>query len=186
MWQRRMKNSSRGYRIVTDLHQRRRRSLGQPGCFAAPRFAGFHAEVSRRFHELGMLRLAWTEMEGRPVAAQNTILSARRRFITTRPAWSPRRSRRILAGSVWPARCGGRLKKGIGRSISCAATRHIKAPGAPNRGRRSTCESSPRMPAQLRHTVWLAQQQLRDWVKRRFIRSEGRNAAKPQADRQKC
>lgn len=59
----------RGLAILRDLHQRRRKSLGEPGCFASPRFAGFLAEVARRFHAVGRLRLQWIELDGRPVAA---------------------------------------------------------------------------------------------------------------------
>ncbi len=59
-----------GFRILVDLHQRRRRSLGQAGCFASGRFAGFHAEICRKFHAAGVLRLLWTELDGRPVAAE--------------------------------------------------------------------------------------------------------------------
>lgn len=36
----------RGFEILVDLHQRRRQSLGEPGCFACPRFAGFLREMS--------------------------------------------------------------------------------------------------------------------------------------------
>src|SRR5690606_8937905 len=36
------------WRNLIDLHQRRRNALGQNGCFASPRFAAFHADVSRR------------------------------------------------------------------------------------------------------------------------------------------
>jgi CelD/BcsL family acetyltransferase involved in cellulose biosynthesis len=58
----------RGWQIFCDLHQRRRQSLGEKGCFASDRFTAFHAEVSRRFFDTGLLRLHWVEMEGEPVA----------------------------------------------------------------------------------------------------------------------
>jgi len=57
-----------GWRIFCDLHQRRRQSLGEKGCFASERFTAFHEEVSRRFFATGKLRLHWVEMEGIPVA----------------------------------------------------------------------------------------------------------------------
>jgi CelD/BcsL family acetyltransferase involved in cellulose biosynthesis len=56
--------------VLRDLHQRRRASLGDPGCFASPRFEAFLAEVAHRFFQLGQLRLHWVELDGRPVAAQ--------------------------------------------------------------------------------------------------------------------
>jgi CelD/BcsL family acetyltransferase involved in cellulose biosynthesis len=64
-----------GLAILRELHQRRRVSLGDPGCFASPCFDGFLTETARRFHELGQLRLHWVELDGRPVAAQFDIVS---------------------------------------------------------------------------------------------------------------
>ena len=35
----------RAFPMFVDMHQRRRKSLGQPGCYASKRFAAFHQEV---------------------------------------------------------------------------------------------------------------------------------------------
>ena len=56
--------------ILVDLHQRRRQSLGQPGCFASQRFAAFHREVMPQMLADGQLQLYWLELDGRPAAAQ--------------------------------------------------------------------------------------------------------------------
>ncbi|MEM6329351.1 MAG: GNAT family N-acetyltransferase [Planctomycetota bacterium] len=66
----------RAWPLFVDLHQRRRQSLGEPGCFASPRFAAFHAEVSQRLLELGQLRLSWLELDGRPAAAEYQFAGA--------------------------------------------------------------------------------------------------------------
>jgi CelD/BcsL family acetyltransferase involved in cellulose biosynthesis len=58
------------WRHLIDLHQRRRNVLGQNGCFASPRFAEFHADVSRRMAKAGALRLDWLEIDGQPAAAE--------------------------------------------------------------------------------------------------------------------
>ncbi len=63
-----------GWRVLCDLHQRRRQSLGEPGCFASPRFAAFQEEVVRRLFAEGKLRLHWIEYEGKPVAAEYGII----------------------------------------------------------------------------------------------------------------
>lgn len=55
---------------VVDLHQRRRRALGQIGCFADRKFAAFHADAARQFLRDGRLRLHRLELDGRPVAAE--------------------------------------------------------------------------------------------------------------------
>jgi CelD/BcsL family acetyltransferase involved in cellulose biosynthesis len=68
---------AQGLRILADLHQRRSESLGQPDCFASPRFARFHAEVARRFLDLGRLRLNWLEIDSQPAAVEYALSGGR-------------------------------------------------------------------------------------------------------------
>lgn len=56
--------------ILVDLHQRRRISLGEPGCFASQRWADFHREIARKLLDSGELRLSWLEIADQPVAAE--------------------------------------------------------------------------------------------------------------------
>ncbi|MCI0333227.1 MAG: GNAT family N-acetyltransferase [Planctomycetes bacterium] len=56
--------------LLVDLHQRRRRSLGEPGCFASRSFHDFHQEVARRMLERGQLRMSWLALDGMPAAAE--------------------------------------------------------------------------------------------------------------------
>ena len=58
----------RGFDVLIELHQRRRRSLSQPGCFASGRFTRFHREMASQFLAAGKLRLSWWELDGRPLA----------------------------------------------------------------------------------------------------------------------
>ncbi len=58
------------FSILVDLHQRRRNSLGQPGCFSSPRFASFLRDAAARLFEANMLRLHWLEIAGQPAAAE--------------------------------------------------------------------------------------------------------------------
>jgi len=58
----------RGFEIHERLHQIRRASLGEPGCFDNPRFGPFLREATQGFLEQGALRLRWTEVDGQPVA----------------------------------------------------------------------------------------------------------------------
>lgn len=55
--------------VFVDLHQRRRQSLGEPGCFSSPQFTSFHREIASRFLETRQLRLSLLELDGRPAAA---------------------------------------------------------------------------------------------------------------------
>ena len=63
-------NFQQAWQILIDLHQRRRVSLGEPGCFASPRFAQFHRDAAEQFLAAGQLRLFWLELDGLPVAAE--------------------------------------------------------------------------------------------------------------------
>ena len=56
--------------ILIDLHQRRRVSLGERGCFASMRWASFHTDMARQLLHRGQLRLSWLELDGTPVAAE--------------------------------------------------------------------------------------------------------------------
>jgi len=56
--------------ILVDLHQRRRRSLDEPGCFASGQFHDFHREVTQRLLARGQLRISWLELDGSPAAAE--------------------------------------------------------------------------------------------------------------------
>lgn len=56
--------------ILVDLHQRRRKSLGEPGCFASNSFHDFHREVAGRLLKCGQLRLSWLTLDGTPAAAE--------------------------------------------------------------------------------------------------------------------
>ena len=58
------------WQILIDLHQRRRSSLGDAGCFASPTFTSFHRDVIAQLLALGQLRLSWTELDGAPFTAE--------------------------------------------------------------------------------------------------------------------
>ncbi|TWT35697.1 hypothetical protein KOR34_05910 [Posidoniimonas corsicana] len=56
--------------ILVDLHQRRRISLGEPGCFASARFSAFHEELARTLLAKDRLRISWLELQGAPAAVE--------------------------------------------------------------------------------------------------------------------
>ena len=59
----------RYYPILVDLHQKRRISLGEPGCFADSRFKSFLALASLRLLPLGQLQAFYLEKDGMPISA---------------------------------------------------------------------------------------------------------------------
>jgi CelD/BcsL family acetyltransferase involved in cellulose biosynthesis len=56
--------------VLVDLHQRRRQSQGGRGCFTSRRFTAFHDDVMPEMLRAGQLRLAWLEVDRRPVVAE--------------------------------------------------------------------------------------------------------------------
>lgn len=58
------------YPILVDLHQKRRNSLGEPGCFADLRFKSFLESASKRMLQLGQLQAFYLEKDGYPLAAE--------------------------------------------------------------------------------------------------------------------
>ncbi len=63
--------------VLVDLHQRRRRSLGEPGCFASQAFHEFHLETASRLLAAGQLRMSWMELDGSPAAAEYHVADSR-------------------------------------------------------------------------------------------------------------
>ena len=55
---------------LTNLHQRRRQSLGECGCFTSTAFSQFLREVARQFHQMGRLDLACISSPSGPIAAE--------------------------------------------------------------------------------------------------------------------
>lgn len=60
--------------LFVELHQKRRISLGEPGCFASKPFAAFIEGVSHRLWQAGMLELCWIELDGCPVAVDYSLV----------------------------------------------------------------------------------------------------------------
>ena len=59
--------------LLIELHQRRQRAVGQPGCFASEQFRDFHFAVMPWLLQTGRLRLHWLELDGRPIATEYHI-----------------------------------------------------------------------------------------------------------------
>jgi CelD/BcsL family acetyltransferase involved in cellulose biosynthesis len=58
------------FEILLDLHGRRWNNKGLPGAFASPRFTAFHREISANWSASGLATLAWLEMDGKPLAVE--------------------------------------------------------------------------------------------------------------------
>ena len=71
---RREADLAQGIEILIDLHQRRRQTLGQPGCFSSAQFTAFHREVMVRLLRKRQLHLFWVDLDGRPAVAEYFLL----------------------------------------------------------------------------------------------------------------
>ncbi|MGO8691391.1 MAG: GNAT family N-acetyltransferase [Thermoguttaceae bacterium] len=153
--------------LLIDLHQRRRQSLGQAGCFASPRFAAFHREVMPALLREGHLQLHWLELDGRPVAAEYHLAGS---------------------GIVYAYQSGvapEALAEEPGRLITLAILRraieqgyraldflrgdepykaHFRAARRPMHTLRAVAN---RRGARLRHNLWLAGANVKQWIKGR-------------------
>jgi CelD/BcsL family acetyltransferase involved in cellulose biosynthesis len=68
-----MDSLQRGLEILVDLHQRRRASVGEHGCFSSDRFRNFLVDVAVRFLRQETLRLQWIEIDDVPVAVDFSL-----------------------------------------------------------------------------------------------------------------
>ena len=154
-----------GFAILVDLHQRRRATLGQPGCFADPRFTRFLSSAGERLLAEGRLQLTWMLLDGTPVAAE---------FHLTSPS------------TVYAYQAGvdpDRMDDEPGRVFTIAIMRraieqgkivldflrgdepykaHWGAQPLPTRNVRIAANH---VSAQVRHGVWMASKNVKQWIK---------------------
>ncbi len=97
--------------IFVELHQRRRISLGEPGCFASQAFAAFHREAALQLLNEDRLRLSWMELDNEPIAAEYQVAGDRVTY--------------AYQGGIDP----GRLSDAPGRLSLIASIRHAIAEG---------------------------------------------------------
>jgi len=151
--------------ILIDLHGRRRRSLGEPGCFASARFAAFHREVMPELLRNGQLQLHWLELDGQPAAAEYQLAGD---------------------GVVYAYQAGvdpDALQKQPGRLMIMLTLRRAIEAGyrtfdflrgdepykaqfrAAPRGAFTLRAAPDRPRAQLQHKLWLARNNLKQWIR---------------------
>ena len=151
---------------LIELHQRRQHMLGRPGCFASRRFAEFHRDVSARMLAAGQLQLHTLWIDGRAAAAEyqfvgNGVIYAYQSGIDpTRLDLQPGHALQ-LAVLIWAIRNGYRAYDFLRGDESYKS--HWNA------HRRDSLEIrvvAPRAGAQLRHAVWVAGVETKQWIRR--------------------
>jgi CelD/BcsL family acetyltransferase involved in cellulose biosynthesis len=163
----------RFFDLLVELHQKRRRSLGERGCFADSVFTGYHRDVMERFFELERLRLQYTLLDERPIAVEydligdNTIYfyqsGIETDLLDKRPGW---------IGTIGSVRSA--IEQGYRAFDFMRGDEAYKSSwGAKPRPMIETRVVAHGAAAHLRHTAWLAQQQMRRWAKSYWGRKRG-------------
>ena len=152
-------------RILIDLHQRRRNTLGQPGCFASQRYRAFHEEVLPRLLQESRLGLHWVELDGRPVAVEyhllgNDVVYCYQGGIASEVASQSPGQIATLFGFKQSIERGYRVFDFLRGNE--AYKHHWLAQFRPSVELRIVAS---RASAQLRHGIWLAGCDVKQWVK---------------------
>jgi CelD/BcsL family acetyltransferase involved in cellulose biosynthesis len=158
------------FNLLVELHQKRRQSLGGQGCFNDATFMAYHREVMERFFALGRLRLQYVLLEGRPVAIEYGLTGGSTIYfyqsgiepavLDQRPGWMG------TIGSLRSAIEQGYRTFDFMRGDEAYKSSWKAQP-------RPTIETrivARRPAAQLRHTAWLAERNVRRWAKARWRR----------------
>ncbi|MEX0818021.1 MAG: GNAT family N-acetyltransferase, partial [Pirellulaceae bacterium] len=152
-------------KLFVDLHQKRRRSLGEPGCFASQRFASFIDGVSGPLWDAGLLELAWIELDGHPVGIEYCLLDANTTYVYQGgidPDFQHESPGHLLTASL------------LQRAISCSRTGFDFLRGDEpykaswNARPHATIKlriAANRTAAHLRQGIWLAGATMKNWVK---------------------
>ena len=150
-----------------ELHQRRQRMLGRPGCFASPRFTDFHRDVAARMLAAGQLQLHTLWIDGRPAAAEYQFVGDGVVY-AYQSGIDPTRLD-LAAGTrhaIGRARLGDRQRlsglRFFARRRVVQVPLERAAPRQPGNPRRRPARPA----AQLRHAVWLAGVEARQWIRR--------------------
>jgi len=162
----------RGLAILRDLHQRRRASLGDPGCFASARFDRFLTEVARRFLALGELRLHWIELDGRPVAAQIDFISGGT-YYHYQSGIAPDANADMPGWLIQIASLKGAIDDGLHAYDFLRGDEPYKASWRAKRQPLIELRVVGRHPAaRIRHRAWLAGVRVKGWLREAAARAQ--------------
>ena len=169
----------RGLEVLVELHQRRRRSLGDAGRFADPRFDGFLRAAAERAWQSGTLSLHWLELDSRPVAAEFHLAGTETLFAyqsgVDPDALDEEAGRLVTMATLQRA-----IERGY-RSLDFlrgdeAYKAHWRAEPRPSKEYRVIGTGGL---ARIRHGVWLAGQNVKRWMRGRATPGALRRETQP-------
>lgn len=173
--------------ILVELHQARRVSLGEPGCFANPKFLEFHRPVMGHYAVLGRLRLQYVTLDGTAAAAEYSLSGPGGTYYYQsgmnpclahdKPGWL------CLFSSLRMA-----IERGEKFFDFLRGDEAYKASWGARPIPLEQCRIAAGRPvARFRQAVWLAGEQVRGWAKQRLrpagLKSAGNDADAPETAR---
>jgi CelD/BcsL family acetyltransferase involved in cellulose biosynthesis len=154
------------FKILLDLHGRRWNNKGLPGAFASPRFAAFHREISANWSASGLATLAWLELDGKPLAVEyrlhgdGVMYAYQSGMDTERLDIRPGE-----LANMWAVR--NALEQGQHHYDFLRGDEEYKSRWrAQPRPMLAVRVVSPFRSARLRHSAWVAGQNVKQWLKR--------------------
>jgi len=155
----------RAFDILVELHQLRRNSIGEPGCFASERFEAFLREAASRLLSTGQLDLHYLEIDGVPVTAEIHFTSDDVIYCYqsgVHPDYLDDEPGRLLTIAVMQRACEqGKFGIDLMRGDEPYKA-HWRAEPSPLQNWRITPNKTS---AQLRQSVWAAGDTMKSWVK---------------------
>lgn len=156
------------YRSLVELHQRRRQSLGDSGCFSTPGFERFLGEAASCLRQKGCCQLKVLKLDGQAAAVElqllgpDTVYAYQAGMDPAQLEWEPGRVLSIAA-----------LRQSIDAGFRyfdlCRGDEEYKSHW---RAVRRAAEDVRIVPdcrrSQLRHRVWLAGRTTKNWLKARL------------------
>ncbi len=153
--------------ILIDLHQRRRQMLGEKGCFASARFLGFYRDVVPELLRRGQVQFYWLELDGKPAAAEYHLRGDGVLYVYqagVNPQLMEHQPGNVINLMI--------LRQAIERGYRAydflrgdeAYKARFGARPRPTFGWRIV---PPRVAAQVRHNLWLAGNNVKQWIKKR-------------------
>lgn len=154
-----------GMRILVDLHQKRRQTLNQPGCFASPQFSSFLHEVAEKLLESGALRLSWLAAQGQPIAAEFKVQGGDTLY-AYQSGIEPSAMHLSPGNLIATADLRAAIDEGCAHYDLLRGDEEYKALwGATPHGTLYLRIAANRLAPRLQHGLWLAGFTMKNWVK---------------------
>ncbi|MFI4875738.1 MAG: GNAT family N-acetyltransferase [Blastopirellula sp. JB062] len=151
--------------VLVDLHMRRRRSLGEPGCFASPQFDRFLRQATAEMLSIGKCEILWLDLDDAPIAAEIHFLGE-----TTAFAYQAGLDPDRLTDDPGSLMQTAIIRRAIEQKYAAIDFLRGDEPYKAHwRAAPRAClhlRATPnRTSAKMRHGLWLAGQEVKNWVK---------------------